>query len=479
MNKLKILSDENLKAIHDTSLRILRDIGVEVPNDELLKSLANAGAEVDFSQSSVKIPENLITDSLSQASKKFILYGRDREKRARFGYGDFVLPSSAGQFVWIEGDAEKRRDATSEDFKQAVIIGDALEHIDIVGGLALPCEIPEAVRDVYMTGQLVKITTKPSHVFIANSKTFQYILEIYETVAGGKKEHRKYPMLAAFVEPISPLRFDRSGLAILVAAAKNGLPVYFGPMVQTAATGPATLAGTIAVENAEILAGIVITQLLNPGCPVGYGGSCHTMDMRTMMISFGAPEQCLLAVAMAQMPQYYGLPALFNAGLTDSKRVDAQAGLEKGMTMLIGALAGIETFAHMGICGADQGACLEQLIIDNETAGYVKRILKGFVVNQETLALDAIKRVGIGGNFLSDEHTLAHFRNELWLPEGFNRQNWDAWEAAGAKTMYEWAHEKKESILANHKPEPIDSRLADEIDKIVDVAFEELVESQQ
>lgn len=475
MNKLKILSNDDIKAIHETSLVVLQDVGVQVPHTDVLQALADAGAKVDFSRQIVSIPESLVVQSLNQAGKKYILYGRDRTKTARFGYGDFVLPSSAGQFVWIEEGAGKRRNATSEDFMRAIIVGDALEHIDVVGGLALPSDVPSAIRDVYMTAELVKTTTKPSHVFITNGETFRYILEIYEAVTGGKDEHRKYPMLAGFVEPISPLRFDRSGLDILVECAREGLPIYFGPMVQAAATGPATLAGTIVVENTEILAAIVIAQVLNPGLPVGYGGSCHTMDLRTMMISFGAPEQALFAVAMAQIPQFYGLPVLFNAGLTDSKRVDAQAGLEKGMTMLIGALAGIETFAHMGICGADQGASLEQLIIDNEMAAYVKRILRGITVNEETLALEVIKRVGIGGNFLTDDHTLDHFREELWAPHGFDRQNWDTWKASGAKSMVEWAQERKKEILSSHEPKPIDPSLALEIDKIVAAAKKKLV----
>jgi len=248
-------------------------------------------------------------------------------------------------------------------------------------------------------------------------------------------------------------------------------------MVQAAATGPATLAGTLALENAEILVGIVITQLLGPGCPVCYGGIPHIMDLRTMQISFGSPEQGLMAIAMAQMAQHYGLPSYINVGIGDSKLVDAQSGLERGTTLLMGALAGADTFGHMGIAGADQAASLEQLIVDNEMAAYVKRILRGFAINQETLALEAIKRVGIGGNFLADEHTVAHFRQELWFPEGFDRRSWEAWWADGAKSMVNWARERKERILAHHRPAPLDPHLAHEIDKIVAVATKELVEA--
>jgi trimethylamine--corrinoid protein Co-methyltransferase len=229
------------------------------------------------------------------------------------------------------------------------------------------------------------------------------------------------------------------------------------------------------VENAEILAGITMAQILGPGCPVSYGGIPHIMDMRTTMISFGSPEQALMAVAMTQVAGYYGLPVYINVGMGDSKRVDVQSGLERGMTLLMGALAGADTFGHMGICGSDQGASLEQLIIDNEMATYVKRILRGFTVNEETLALEVIKSVGIGGNFLAEDHTLAHFRNEVWFPESFDRRGWNDWWANGARSMLDWARRRKETILARHRPEPLDPALAAELDRIVAAAQLEII----
>ena len=469
------MSEEEIAAIHDASLVILRDVGVQIPNSEVLGVLAEAGASVDFSQKVTKIPENLVAEALEGAGKQFVLYGRDRAKTARFGYGDFVLVSSPGQFSWIEEDGGPRRDPTSEDARRGILVGDALEHIDIVGALGMALDIPTPIRDVWMAAELVKGTNKPTHVWVANGTTLRYVLEIYEAVMGGAEAHRQYPMIAGFVEPISPLRFAETGLEILVTCAQYGLPLFFAPMVQAAATGPATLAGTLTVENAEILAGIVIAQLLGPGCPVCYGGIPHIMDLRTMQISFGSPEQGLMGVAMAQVAQHYGLPSYINVGLGDSKLVDVQSGLERGMTLLMGALAGADTFGHTGIAGADQAASLEQLIVDNEMAAYVKRILRGFAVNEETIALEVIKRVGIGGNFLADKHTVAHFREELWSPDLFDRRDWQSWWDGGAKTMVQRAREKKQQILSQYSPEPIDPHLAREIDGIVAAARRELI----
>jgi len=477
ISRLSVLSEREIKTIHEASLVILRDIGVHVPNKEALEALAEAGTDVDFTQQIACIPEPIVVEAIEKAGKQYVLYGRDRAKMARFGYGDFILVSSPGQYSWVEANGEPRRDPTREDARRGILVGDALEHIDIVGALGMALDIPAQIRDIWMAAELVKGTNKPTHVWVANGTTLRYILEIYEAVMGGAEAHRRYPMIAGFIEPISPLRFAETGLEILVTCARYGLPLCFAPMVQAAATGPATLAGTLALENAEILVGIVITQLLGPGCPVCYGGIPHIMDLRTMQISFGSPEQGLMAIAMAQMAQHYGLPSYINVGIGDSKLVDAQSGLERGTTLLMGALAGADTFGHMGIAGADQAASLEQLIVDNEMAAYVKRILRGFAINQETLALEAIKRVGIGGNFLADEHTVAHFRQELWFPEGFDRRSWEAWWADGAKSMVNWARERKERILAHHRPAPLDPHLAHEIDKIVAVATKELVEA--
>ncbi len=472
-----VLSIEEIESIHQTSLTVLRDVGVRVPHQAVLQALAEAGAQVDFSREEARIPEPLVTEALEKAGKQYSLYGRDRTRYARFGYGDFVLVSTAGQFSWIDQDGGPRREPTRVDLKRGVLVGDALAHIDIVGAMAMPLDVPTPVRDVYMAAELIKGTPKPTHLWVANGITLSYILELYETVAGGKEAHRRYPMMAAFVEPISPLTFPNTGLDILLGCTRQGLPLAFGPMAQSGATAPATLAGTMVIENAEILAGITMAQILGPGCPVCYGGIPHIMDMRTTMISFGSPEQALMAVAMTQIAKYYGLPVYINVGIGDSKRVDAQAGLERGMTLLMGALAGADTFGHMGISGADQGASLEQLIVDNEMAAYVKRILRGLVVNEETLALDVIKRVGIGQNFLADEHTVDHFRQEVWFPEGFDRRGWEDWWADGAKSMVDWARARKEMILAQHRPEPLDPQLAGELDKIVATATRELVEA--
>ena len=473
--QVKVLSDREIQAIHDASIVILRDTGVIVHHDEVLRLLAEAGAQVDQHNKIARMPEQLVMDCVARAGKQYILYGRNMEHNARFGYGDFVLMSSPGQFGWIDSQSGRLRQATIQDARDAICLGDALDNINIVGSMAQPEEVSEKYRDVFLTGELVKGTSKPTRCWVRNGRTARYILEIYRTVAGGDAALHAHPMVEAFLEPISPLQLPKDGLDIVSEFARAGQPVSIGPMAMTSGTAPATLAGTLAQENAEILAGIVVTQLLAPGIPVTYGGIPHIMDPRTSICSFGSPEQALMAVAMVQIARSYGFPVYINVGLTDAKVPDVQAGIEKGSTMLLGALAGADTFGHCGICGTDHAGSLSWLFIDNELMNYVRRIVRGFEVNTDTLATDVVSAVGPGGNYLAEQHTVEHFRRELWLPGvAWTRQSWDIWESEGRSSMADRALDGVNRILATHKTESIDEALAQEVDHIVECAKREL-----
>ena len=472
---VEILSERDIRAIHDGTMKILRDSGVMVHHDGALDLLAQAGAKVDKDSRIARLSERLVTESIEKAAKKYILYGRDPQRIARFGYGDFVLMSSPGQYSWIDTDTGLRRAATIQDAREAIKLGDALDNISIVGSMAQPEEVSEAWRDVYLTGELVKGTSKPTRCWVKNGRTAKYILQIYRAVAGGDDALRARPMVEAFLEPISPLQLPRDGLEIVREFAQAGQPVSIGPMAMTSATAPGTLAGTLAQENAEILAGVVVAQLFAPGTPITYGGIPHIMDPRTSICSFGSPEQGLMAAAMVQMARHYGFPVYINVGLTDAKVPDAQAGIEKGTSMLLGALAGADTFGHCGICGTDHAGSLLWLYLDNEAAEYVKRIARGLEVNPDTLAAEIVKKVGPGGNFLAEEHTVRHFREELWLAgPAWTRESYDAWAESGKLSMGDRIREQIRHILADHQQETPEAKLTEEIDKIVGCAKDEL-----
>ncbi len=472
--RLTVLEPEALDRLHDASLEILRTVGVRVPHPEMLRLFREAGADVDANTEIVRIPEAVIEGCLATAGKQFTLYGRDRDKQAAFGVGKRNYNTSGGQALWLTDDSRERRYATLPDVETAARIGDALPRITVVGAMADPHEIPASYRCVEVAATLLKHTRKPILFFFNDRPSARYVLEVLAAVAGSEADAARYPAVFPFLEPISPLKFPFHGIDLLFETARFSLPVPIGPMAQVGATAPGTLAGTLAQENAEILAGVCITQLIKPGLAVCYGGIPHAFDMRTTQMIFAGPEQALMAVAMTQMGKRYGLPVYVNVGLTDSKLPDGQAGIESASTLLSGALAGADIFGHLGIGGVDQGASLPMLLLQHELIGYIERILGGIEVSDATLGLDVIREVGHDGQFLAQPHTVQHFRKELWFPQLLDRNYWSTWLEGGGSDLHARAVAAKDTLLARHTPEPLDEAISRELDRIVASARAEL-----
>jgi len=468
--KLTLLATEQINKIHQASLEILATIGVRIPHQKVLALFQEAGANVNAKTQIVKIPEKLINHSLKVAGKQFTVYGRDHSRKAEFGRGERNYNSSAGQALWVDDSFRRRRYASMEDVKTAARLADGLEQINIVGAMADPQEVPREYRCVAVVAELLKHTTKPITFWFYNRSSAKFILELFDIVAGSGEESAKFPYTYAFLEPISPLKFPKDGVDLLFETSKFPLPVSIGPVAQVGATAPGTLAGTLAQENAEILAGICVVQLIRPGTPICYGGIPHAFDMRTTQMIFAGPEQALMAVAMTQIGKFYGLPVYINVGLTDSKLVDAQAGLEVGITLAGGAMAGADIFGHLGICGVDQGSSLLTLMMQHEVIGYVERMMQGIEVSDETIGIDTIRSVGHEGTFLGEPHTVEHFRRELWFPKLLDRQFWETWVEEGRKDMAQCCRDMKEKILKEHQPIPLDEDTLRKVDKLVEKA---------
>lgn len=474
--QIRLLSTEELQAIHDASLKILRDVGVLVRSAQVLEYLAAAGATVDHSTEIVRFREEIVLKALKSTAKQYVIHGRDGVRTARYGYGDQNLISSPGQYTWFDHRTGERRAPVLQDATAAAMVADALPNVTIVGAMSVPADVPPEVRDVVVTAELVKTTTKPTWYWPVSRRSSQYVLEIYKALAGGKDALRRKPMVEAFLEPISPLQLAPPSLDNVFEYIDHGQPVCVGPMAGVCGTGPATLAGTLAQENAEILAGIVTVQAIGPGTPMMYGGIPHILDPRKAAFVFSSPEQALMAVAMTEIGKHYGMPVYVNVNLTDAKTMDAQAGMEKLGTLIPGMLAGADLFGHAGILGPDHGGSLLWLVIDNEAVDFAKRVLNGFTIDADTLAGSVIADVGPGGNYLIHEHTLRHYRKELWFPSAiWTRETFDAWQASGQETVTDRARRRVESILEERQSEPMDSGLAREIDRIEVAARRELV----
>ena len=471
----RVLTDEQMRRIHQASLQILQHTGVVVPHEDMLSRFADAGAEVDRDSRRVRIGRELIISSLTSASRKFTIYGRDVSKTAAFGCGERNYNSIAGEAHWVDEIGGDRRYAALADVATASRFADALTHVNIAGAMSDPHDVPVEVRCVEVLAEMIRNTTKPVTFWFYDRASAKYIIELLIALRGDEQRATELPLCYPLLEPISPLRFPRDGIDLLYETARVNMPVHIGPMAQMGLSAPCTLAGTMAQENAEILAGVCITQLVLPGMPVCYGGICHAFDMQSTQLIFAGPEQAIFGVAMTQMGKYYSLPVYINVGLTDSKRPDAQAGLEAGVTLAAGAAAGADVFGHMGICGVDQATSLDMLVLQEEVISYVESTMREIDFSDEAIGLDVIDQVGPGGTFIDTMHTVDHFRKELWMPTLLDRQFYQAWKDAGAHSTEQRCRRRKQEILDTHTVEPISDELDKAMSDIVSAARRELV----
>jgi trimethylamine---corrinoid protein Co-methyltransferase len=470
------LSPIDIQRIHDTSVRILEGIGVRVTSEEILEAIQDKqGFQVNAIAQTVKINEEAINHALDLAPSTFPVYGREKTHKISYGVDGFVCQAVPGEAHWVEPKTKIRSSGSWNDFEKSVLVADFLPNIDIIGAMIQPSETPVETRDIHLYAELFKRTKKPVRSWVYNRTSARYIIEMAKLLVGGEKELRAYPIVEFGFEPISPLILPGNALEAAVEFAQAGIPITIGPMPQAMATAPVTLAGALALGNTEILGTIAILQAIAPETPVIYYNAPHIMDPKEANLVFSSPEQAIMSVGAVQIGNHYGLPVGINVGLTDSKIPDAQAGLEKGSTMILGAIAGASIFGAMGIAGMDQGFSLPQLIIDDENIGFVKRVMKGMRVSEDAIAYEVIERVGISGNFLMDEHTLANWRQEFWIPQLCDRSSWESWSDNGGKTMLDRAYDRQEQIFSNHEFDWLDEQKQAELDKIVTVADREIL----
>jgi trimethylamine--corrinoid protein Co-methyltransferase len=283
-------------------------------------------------------------------------------------------------------------------------------------------------------------------------------VRIREIVADEPTRATESGQVSYLLEPNGSLSYDEFSLEMALVFADAGYRIHAGPMAMAGLDAPITLAGTLVIQNADNLVAVVLCHLL--GLPARWSGSAHTLDLRSTLCSFGSPNQVLLGLAAVQLGHHYGFEVPINSALTDACLPDFQGGFEKGTSAIVALLSGANGIGAQGLVGADQGASLEQLVIDNEWLAAIDHILDlGFEVNTETLALDTIRRVGIGGSYLTEEHTVRHMRETYWPSDLFNQKGWDAWMAAGGQDVYAKAHERVQQILAErYPPRPLLSR---------------------
>ena len=436
-----------LDALHDASLRILADTGVNVHSAELRRLLQVADADVR-DDLRVRLPASLVERAIAGAPGRIDVFDREGKpalrlegRRSYFGTGSdlrYTLDAGTGQ----------RRESTLDDVARSARLCEHLEHIDFVMSYGLPTDVPAARCELEQFRVMRQHTRKPPIMTLcAGIAAFEKLHQCACDTCGGEAAFREKPNYIMYGQFVSPLQHDPGALARLLFCADHGIPLIYVPTINMGASGPVTLAGALALANAECLAGLVMHQARAPGAPFIYGGCVSPLDMRTTVYAYGAPEWRLADVVLSQLSQRYELPMFGTAGASDTKGIDAQTGAEWGYSLLLDLLAGVNLIHDVGYLESGLTGSLEALVIADETVGMVKRIAAGFELSTETLALDMIDRVGPAGHYLEEDHTLTRYRQDVWYPGLFERSRFHDWQAAGSKDVVERAAERVRELL--------------------------------
>jgi trimethylamine--corrinoid protein Co-methyltransferase len=467
---LNVFSEDELHEIHLATLEILETAGVFVENEEALEIFGGGGAVVDRKNKIVKFPPYLVEDAVRSAPPKLVLAGRN-PKNDVVVEGNRVNFTSYGQGIRvIDPYTGQRRASTKVDVEASALLADYLEDMDVYERAVGSLDVSQEVTDIHNAEAILTHTTKHAFMGAGNGKRARRILDMVAAIVGDKEKHRERPIVTFNTCPVSPLRLVNDFCEIVVVGAQTGTPVNIIDMAMSGGSGPITLAGTLVGMNAEVLSGIVLSQLTRKGAPVIYGSSTTCMDLRSGTSPIGSPEIAMISAAAAQLAHFYEVPSFVAGGAADSKVSDAQAAHEKTLTALIPALAGANIIFGLGMLEMGITFSFGQLVMDCEFARMIKHAVRGIPVNDETLAVDVIGEVGPFKDFLSHDHTLTHMRATQSQPKLIDRRTREDWEKSGGTDLSQRAAEQARRILETHRPEPLPEGVLGQIRSIVDEA---------
>jgi len=470
---LTFLSEDEVGQIHEASLQILKETGVKVLSEKVRKLLAENGAKV--SGDIVKIPSSLVTEALSKAPHEMALGAREPKCDLKIPTSGFPFAATSGFSPFIDDfRTGERRYSTAADLKDFAVASDYLDTVDFFWPIVIPGDISPQLQELYSLAISFENNRKHIQCSCVTEKTAKWQIRLAAAISGGEEELKKRPLFSTITCPVAPLSFEKDSSEAMVVLAKAGIPTAPMSMVLAATTGPATMAGTMAVANAEELACLVITECANPGAPMIYCSEIAPANMKTGEINYSAPEYPLLCAGGAQMARLYKLPN-FVADISPRKTPSdpAPPKPEQGDTssmedsivgMAMNFMNRTDLSASLGSCASALSASLDQLVLSAEAYEHARAYLRRFELNDDTLALDIVHKVGPGGHFLSEKHTLQHFKKEIWsrtLADTF------VLDPAAKGTLKERAKAKVREILSTHKAPPIEETVHKEMERIL------------
>jgi trimethylamine--corrinoid protein Co-methyltransferase len=473
-----MLSDDQLEELFNGALHVLEYVGLEVKHEKAREILEEAGAWVDGDR--VRLPSHMVKDALAKAPRSFTVYARDGNPehdihigpgRAHFGPGPTCMN-------FIDVETMERRPYQRKDVPVVAKVVDSLPNIDFCESLGSVDDVPYDLSALYEFADMFRNTTKPIVAWSFDYYDSNAIHRIAVEEAGGQEAFEKRPNYIHYCEPLSPLISTTDSLNKLVFAAENRVPLIFTPCPLAGGTAPVTPAGIIIQAAAESWMGLTIAQNIQPGLPFIMGGVLSVMDMSAMILSYGAPELSLMMAGHTELAHYAGLPLWQTGGCTDSKTFDEQAITEGSLSVFFSALTGGDLCHDVGYTESAMTGSVFQLTAMNEAIGYARRITRGIEVNEDTLAVDVINRVGPNGHYLKDEHTRRHYKSEYWLPSLIDRTSYEDWKLMGEKSFKDRTIAKVKDILATHEPVPLKPETEEMIETVL-AEGEEWVKEQE
>jgi trimethylamine--corrinoid protein Co-methyltransferase len=464
---IRVLSDDQVREIHEASLIILDEIGIDLRDEEAVGLLISHGATVS-SLGRAHFPPALVGEALRSVPRSIPLYTRRGELAMPLCVGNVYFGTGSDTIYTHDLESGERRNPTRRDIRRIATLCDALPNISFIMSMGTVWDVPTADNYVHAFIEMLRGSVKPI-VFTAKDRCdVEHIWRIAVSVSGGEEQLRERPFFLHYPEPISPLLFTEESVQKLLFCAEKGIPVTYCPSPNMGSGGPVTMAGALAQANAEILAGVILAQLKNPGCPCLYGANIAVFDMQTAVISYGAPEWSLSMAALADMSRFYGLPVWGTGGATDSKIVDAQAGLEAMQSIYTAFLSRCTLNHDVGYIESGLTSSAEMIVLADEIISMVQYIVEGVSVDPNSLALDAIRRIKPGASYLTDDHTLDNWRGALFFPKLLNRERFESWEKGGRLNMSSRLNQTAREILARHQVPPLSDGAEKEINAVLE-----------
>lgn len=454
MGYFELLSPSDLEQVHQTAMRLLEQVGVAFPQAEALAVFQEHGARVEASR--VYLTESQVMDRLRDIPKQFTLHARNPQRNLTIGGGSTVFAPGYGAPFLVDAELGKRG-ATLEDYHNLAKLSHALPNQDITGYLLVePEDVPAA--HLHMLYAHMTHSDKPFIGSTAGREGAQQTLDMARILFGDLGERA---VTISLINSLSPLGYSTEMLDVLMVYAQARQPMVIAALAMAGSTGPVTLAGMLAMQTAELLAGIVLTQLVSPGMPVVFGSTSTNIDMKTGALCIGSPELSQMVAAHAQLARFYGIPSRSGGSLTDASYPDAQAGFESMMGLLTTANSGVDFVLHAaGILSSYLAFSYEKFVLDDEMCGMVRRLRRGFTVSPETLAYDVIAKVGPGGNYLMEDHTVERCRTEFWKPGLVDRGGLEVWMNSGRKDAVARARARWQKLVRDHKDPEMDGMVA-------------------